>query len=296
MYSFTYKNIFVHILKYRVGKLILGFWMGLGFSQIAEGQSVSFVKDSSVMVKNRRGDSASIVSLIEKSRETHKNDHDQKKEYELAQEAVDLALEYNDTLLYSRALDNLGLLYRYHQWYNQALPLHIKAYDFIKDKKEPPLYKMIFANNAGLAARYNEQYDVSVFYYLKALKIATEEQDLKNIGISSNGLGNALSNIPGRGKEALEYFEKGLAAEREQNDSLGMAMDILSISDYYIKNERYEQAVAYLDQLKEINEKRNDQFGIAITNEFYGHSYLSQGKLDQADHYYQKALNIYDKI
>src|SRR5699024_4363928 len=89
---------------------------------------------------------------------------------------------------------------------------------------------------------------------------------------------------------------KGLAAEREQNDSLGMAMDILSISDYYIKNERYEQAVAYLDQLKEINEKRNDRFGIAITNEFYGHSYLSQGKLDQADHYYQKALNIYDKI
>jgi len=244
-----------------------------------------------------RGESALIDSLIQLSRETHRENHDEAYEYRLAQEAVDRALETNDTLLYARALDNLGLLYRYHQRYNEAIPFHRKAYDLVKDRRHvTPLYKMIFANNAGLAARYNEQFDLAVSYYLQALALAEKEQDLKNISIASNGLGNALSSIPDREEEALTYFERALKTEEQRNDSLGMAMNILSISDYYIKKKQHGKALKYLDRLMEINTKRNDLFGIAITNEFYGHAYLSEEKdLDKARRYYAEALRFYTK-
>ena len=231
------------------------------------------------------------------AKEIHRNQHNEEKEYEHAQGAIDRALNLKDTLLYARALDNLGLLYRYHQQYNQALALHIKAYELIKDKDVAPLYKMIIANNAGVAGRYNHQYDTAIFYYMQALKIAENENDLKNIAISSNGIGNTLNNIPGREDDVLIYFKRALSAEQKRQNSLGVAMNYLSISGYYIDRGNYKIAREYLDKLLELNQERNDLFGLAITYEFRGSSYLKEEKnLDKAIYYFQKSINQFDSL
>ncbi len=244
-----------------------------------------------------KNDSLKVIQMIDLSRTIHSQNHNTTKEYKYARKAIDLSLKTKDTLLYARALDNLGLLYRYHQWYLQAIPLHIKAFTLTENKKIPPLYKMIFANNAGVAARYNQQYDLAVSYYLKALKIANKNNNLKNIAISSNGLGNALGNIKGKEEEALSYFTKALRIERQLKDSLGMAMDLLSISDYYIQKEAFTKARRYLDTLYRINNKRQDLYGIAITNEFYGHAYYKEGTtLKKAQIYYLKSLRQFKKL
>src|SRR5690606_26524996 len=57
-------------------------------------------------------DSLRVVKTMTLTRAIHRQNHQEKQEYELAQHAVDLALLLNDTLLYARALDNIGLLYR----------------------------------------------------------------------------------------------------------------------------------------------------------------------------------------
>lgn len=248
-------------------------------------------------LKTETNDSLRVLKTIQLSRKLHEHKHHETREYDLAQHALDLALTLNDTLLYARALDNMGLLYRYHQWYGQSLPLHIKAYDLIKARDVDPLYKMICANNAGLAARYDQQYALAVTYYQKALRLATLHQDLKNIAISSNGLGNTLSQMPERDAEALEYFQNALNAERTLNDSLGMAMNLLSISDYYLQQQDFVQGLRHLGMLWEINRKRNDRFGMAITNEYFGHAYFKQKKdLMKARDFYQKALQQYREL
>lgn len=248
-------------------------------------------------LQTTKDDSLRIQQLLHLSRKIHQHNHQEKEEYQYAREAIDLSLKINDTLLYARSLDNLGLLYRYHEWYAQAIPLHIKAFQLVNKKNIKPIYKMIFANNTGVAARYNQQYAISVEYYLKALKIAVQNSNLKNVAISSNGLGNALSNIPGKDDEALSYFMRALAAERQLNDSLGIAMDLLSIGGYYIENKHYEKARHYLDTLHRINKNRKDTFGLAITNEFYGHSYFKENKqLDKAKIYYLRSLHQFKKL
>jgi len=242
-------------------------------------------------------DSLWVKKCIQYTRQMHKRNHQEEVEHQFAQSAVDRALQTNDTLLYALALDNMGLLYRYHQWYAQAIPLHTKAFDLVSNKSVPNIYKMIFANNTGVAARYDQQYDHSVSYYLKALKIATDTDDLRNIAISSNGLGNSLSNIAGREEEAMNYFKKALGVEKVRSDSLGMAMNLLSISDYYVEKKQHTTALKYLDSLWEINHDRNDLFGMAITNEFYGHTYLDQGvHLNKANAYYQKSLKQFQEL
>lgn len=150
---------------------------------------------------------------------------------------------------------------------------------------------MRYANNVGVAARYDLNYDIAIEYYLKSLRRAEKEQNKKNIAMSSNGIGIVFSNIPGREEEAKGYFLKALASERQINDSLGIAMNLLSISNYYINIRDYRQAKLYLDTLLKINELRNDQFGIAITYQQNGYLFYEEGKdLKKSEEYYLDAL------
>lgn len=260
-------------------------------------QSTTKLDSLRTSLEKETNDSLKVIYEMNLSREIHRREHNVDKEYDHAQAAVERALQFKDSLLYARALDNLGLLYRYHQHYDQSLALHIKAYEIIKNKNVEPIYKMIFANNAGVAGRYNHKYDTSTSYYMEALKIAEKENDLKNIAISTNGIGNALSSIPGRENEVLPYFERSLAAHIEMDNSLGVAMNYLSISDYYISNGDFKTAREYLDKLLQINQERNDLFGLAITYEFRGISYLREGKdLDKAISYFQKSYEEFESL
>lgn len=242
-------------------------------------------------------DSLQVVTAIATSRDIHRNKHEEALEYAHAEKAVALALTMADTLLYAQALDNLGLLYRYHQGYEEAINLHAKAFKLIKEKEGTSLPQMIYANNAGVASRYAGEYNQAVEFYLEALTIAEQEKDLKNIAISSNGMGNTLSHIPNRAEDALRYFERSLEAESQRGNTLGMAMNYLSISDFYIRKGAYSTAREYLDKLLTLNKEREDTFGLAMTYEFYGISYLEEGRrLDKADRYFQQAFELFSGL
>jgi len=242
-------------------------------------------------------DSIKIIHEIELTREMHKKACNKQEEYALAKKAVERAVQLKDTLLYARALDNFGLLYRYHRTYKEATELHFKAFELIQDKNVPSVYKMIFANNAGVASRYNQNYDTAISYYMKALKIAEQQNNLKNIAISSNGIGNALGHIPTRAEEAIRYFKRSLSAEKKRGNSLGMAMNYLSISDYYINKNEFKTARKYLTNLLKINKKRQDDFGLAITYQFMGICYLKEGKqLKKATSNFKNALRRFSAM
>src|SRR5690606_17052422 len=136
-------------------------------------------------------DSSLIGAKLKISREYHRQES-HIEDIITATQAVESALLFNNVYLYAKALNNLGLLYRYHQQYADAIPLHRKAFDITEHLDILPIDKMIFANNTGVASRHNADYNTAVYYYLKALNIAERENDLKNIEIACNGLGNTL--------------------------------------------------------------------------------------------------------
>src|SRR3546814_13897427 len=142
----------------------------------------------------------------------------------LSTEALQQSVDIGDTYLYAKALDNLVLLYLYHQYYAHAIPLHQKAFDLTEHLDMPPLSKMIFANNTGVAARHNGNFDVSVAYYLKALAIAEKEQDSRNREIANNELGIALMNLPGREEEELTYLRHAHHIAQPAGTTPGPAM------------------------------------------------------------------------
>ena len=272
-------------------------WFILIFLCTTSGFSQSRLDSLTTSYEQETNDSLRVITGLQMLRELHRNEHREEKEYSFARDIIQEALNSGHSLLYARSLDNLGLLYRFHQRYDEAMPLHIKAYRLIENKEVDPVYKMIFANNAGVAGRYDQRYDTAVSYYMKALKIAEKENNLKNIAIAGNGIGNTLGNIGGRQDEALKYFERSLEAEKERGNSLGVAMNYLSISDYYISKDEFAKAREYLDELLRLNRDRNDDYGLAITYEFYGKSYLEEEEdLDRAASYFMDALKRFQEL
>lgn len=289
-------NISSKITYSKLIKSIVLICLFINFSHLS-AQQKSKIDSLKTLIETASEDSLKVVYKMKLARQIHREKHDEDLEISHAESAVDLALITNDSLLYAKALNNLGLLNRYHQLYNQALNLHIKAFELVENKNVEPLQKMIFANNAGVAARYNQKYDTSISYYMKALSIAEKENDLKNIGIACNGIGNALSGLPDRADESLSYFKRALETQKKLNHTLGISMNYLSIADYYNDKEDYVTARQYLQKLIELNEERNDKFGLAITYEYYGISYLEEGKnYNKAIFYFEKSFNLFEKL
>lgn len=263
---------------------------------LVHGQDNTRIDSLKIQLVGENHDSTKVLAAIDLSRTYHdKGQHDA--DYSYAIQAAEQAEVLGDSLIYARALDNLGLIYRFHQHYAKALPLHIKAYDLVEDKNVLPYYKMRFANNAAVAARYDQLYDQAVHYFIEALKVAEMKGDLRNIAISSNGLGNTFINIPERSEEALQYFLQALRAEEQQQNSRGIAINYLSIGDYFTQNQQFDTARVYLEKLLTLNQEMNDSFGLGMTYEFYGHNYYQEGEnLDEAKSFYLKALTIFQKI
>lgn len=249
------------------------------------------------VVANTCVDSVKVSSTIQVSREWHRLPNHDTKDIDIASEAVDLALISGDTVYYSRALDNLGLLYRFHQHYDIAIPLHQKAYELIKNLDGYVIDKMIFANNTGVAARYNADYETAVSYYQYALKIAEENNNALNIEIACNGLGNVYMNIPGQEDLGVTYFERALNTAEKASNKRGIAMNYFSLINIYDSKNNHLKAREYLNKLAKLNQEMNDKLGIGLTNKLFGISYLNEGKeLDLAKEYLVEANKTFQSI
>lgn len=249
------------------------------------------------VVANTHVDSVKVNTTIKIAREWHRLPNHDTKDIDIASEAIDLALISGDTVYYARALDNLGLLYRFHQHYDIAIPLHQKAYELIKNLEGYSIDKMIFANNTGVAARYMADYETAVSYYQYALKIAEENNNALNIEISCNGLGNVYMNIPGQEDLGVTYFERALNTAEEANNKRGVAMNYFSLINIYDSKGNHLKAREYLNKLVKLNQEMGDKLGIGLTHKLFGISYLNEGKeLGLAQVYLVEANKIFRSI
>lgn len=268
------------------------FLISLGLSYLGlHGQSNAELLE---MIDSSKDNAVKVEALIKLSR-NHSNSDPQLRDIEYASEAVDLAFNMFDRSLYAKSLDNLGLIYRFREKYEDALELHKKAFELIKDiPTEPALQKMIYANNAGLAARHHSKYQIATDFYLQALEIAKQNNDNKNISISSNGLGITYMSIPGMQGKALQYLFKSLEIAKAQDNIRGTAMNYIAISDYYIEKEKFDSARYYLHELLAINTRNDDQYGIAMTYLSLSGAIIKENKnLEQAEQYLKEALDIF---
>ncbi len=260
--------------------------------EFAYGQTDSLRR----LITTTTNDSIRVEAYIHLSRAIQKTGIDSDEPIQLATNALNLSIKLKHAHLNSKALDNLGLLNRFKQNYAESASQHISAYKLAVKNGSDTLHQIICANNAAVASRYNGDYDVSVAYYLAALRLAEKTQNLRSMEVAYNGLGISFMNQPNREKLALSYLEKALKIAIKSNNKRGQAMQLLSISGYYVKTGDYKRARTELDRLLELNKELKDQHGIAMTYQQIGEVYEAEKKVIEAGNYFKRALTVFKEM
>ena len=83
-------------------------------------------------------------------------------------------------------------------------------------------------------------------YYLQSLKLAEKINDIRNIAVSLNGIGNVYQNLENY-PEALNYFKRSLIYERKNNNDRGVLFNYNNIDRSTLKPEdyRYYKQIGY---------------------------------------------------
>jgi len=209
-------------------------------------------------------------------------------------EAKKLAEAQNNVILKIRAINELGVFYRNHSRYSEALVFHNEAYILASQIEEKKMMARSL-NNIGVVYRRLDDHSKAAEYHLKALKLAEEIKDTFSISVSENSLGNIYS-INGRYDEALLYFNKALRRSKLQKNNLGLAINYNNIGEVYEFSGNFEKAKEYYTKSLEINKQENNEKGIAICLNALGKTLLYTGFPRTAYRYFSEASVIDKKI
>lgn len=157
--------------------------------------------------------------------------------------------------------------------------------DSVRVKLYLKLFKTTYNTDPNRALYYGKQaYKLSSKLGQKRLAAGS----LMNLGSVNIKLGNkeqAIANL----EEAQQMFEA-------LKDSLGLAMCLGNIADYYARNSRLVHALAYTQKAMQISKQINDSVGIAIYMEKLANNYTMTGPVDSAFYYYSESLELFKSL
>jgi tetratricopeptide (TPR) repeat protein len=235
-----------------------------------------------------------------------------------ARQAMDLATEINDTRGTAASLNNLGVAYKNQGALDQALAYYmhsLELYQGLKNDEGVATTKNNIATiyslkkDYGQAMRYleeshdelvkldNKQRLVGSMNNLGILysNLQLYEKAMKNFSGSfqlSQDLGHPfadpLSNVgniyfrQGNYQRAIEYYDRALALEQHNNNSMGVLNDLTNIGIAYTQAHQAAKGQQYLGQAESMARQLNAHTMMPQIFKSKADSYYQQGDLKEA--------------
>jgi tetratricopeptide (TPR) repeat protein len=139
-------------------------------------------------------------------------------------------------------------------------------------------------------------YDKAIAYYTKALSIAEKRNDIDNIVIGKNNLGNLYvrNNQPEKALPILKEAD-AILVQSGKGDSQNRAAILTNIGGLYSSLKKHKEAIEYHKKTLELCEKLKISFGIAIATCNIGEEYVQLEDYKSAFGYLKKSQMISEK-
>ena len=261
-------------------------------------------------------DTSKVVLLNRISEALRFNDQDSAAVYSDSARALAEKLNFKRGLLYS--LMNLANYNSTRHKFKVALDLNLKALllsqELKEEKAEVRIYRSIgttyygihdfdnglknyeeglkiaeqigyrselpaFYSNLGIMWHSKKDYGKAMEYYIKALKLADANKDMRSKSYVLNSMGKLYYDIgkkderPQDFEQAIKYYKQSLDLKKEMNDKRGMANTLGNIGDVLIERGRYDDALDYYKQ------------GYALARETQYNEWLETGCFIMSDIY-----------
>jgi len=178
-----------------------------------------------------------------------------------------------------------------------------KAIEFYKLSAEAdkaangPLSKYFVARTGDIGYCYSalSQYDNAEIYYIKALEIAREINDIEEIANNLNNLGQVYFAW-GEYDKAISSFTRALEFDRERQIDEYISVDLNNIGKVYFSWKKFEKAIEYYNESlqKAISVGNERMQAIRLSN--IGQAYEAMNNFEAALDYLNRALEIDIKL
>lgn len=209
--------------------------------------------------------------------------------------ALKKAKAANNKELQVKALNMLGVVYRRTDDIRTALDYHQQALALAEtiENKETSVRKSIAVslNSMGNIYLVLEQYDLAVQRFEKSMEIEKSVGNKLGLAINYHNIGyakEATEDIDG----ALADYKESLRYNNEINSGLGRVICNNSIGRVYIKQKKYQEAIAIIAATLESAKGLRDTFHLCGLYVNLGWAYLELKNYTLAEKYLNEGLAI----
>ncbi|MEQ6168707.1 tetratricopeptide repeat protein [Ekhidna sp. MALMAid0563] len=219
---------------------------------------------------------------------------------QIAELALDKAIEWNFDLAKARANHVIGISYWARDVYDSAISYYLDA---LKYYEAVDLQRGIALINLNIGTIYDDlgQSERGKPYVLESLDIIRALGDSINLGRGLNNLAVIYSNI-GDQDSAIYFFRETMQIRKMINDSIGVARAYNNIADVYLDGnpdigysdnlEAYRHLVEAMKYIKE--DEDNNLLTTIYAN--LGKTLFEMNRFDEAEAYLQNGLVLAQEI
>jgi tetratricopeptide (TPR) repeat protein len=209
-----------------------------------------------------------------------------------AREALTLATQIDDQKGIAASYNNLGIVYRNQGALEKALEYYmnsLKIYETLQNKEGIATTK----NNISNLYAFKKDFTQAIKYLEESYNLFVELDDKTKIIGSLNNLGN-LNNDMMLYDKAMKNFEQ--SAQLSEQMGVKFADPLSNIGNIYFKQENYQRAVEFYEKALAIERENNNRLGVlnAVTN--LGITYAKAKQPKPAKQYLEEATALCEQL
>jgi len=213
-----------------------------------------------------------------------------KKIIEYGQQALLSAEELTDETEKARALNSMGVGYKFISDYETALKYCLKALN-IRENSGDKKGIAESLHEVGIIYDYLNNYGKALEYYKRSLKIREEIGDKKGIAASLNNIG-IIYHLTEEYEKALEYYQKSLSIRKELEDEKGIASSLNNVGVIYSIMKDYDKALEYCSKALEMVENMGNKYETANILNNIGSFYMAMKLYEESLSYLERSSKI----
>ncbi|MDO5969315.1 tetratricopeptide repeat protein [Flavivirga aquimarina] len=140
---------------------------------------------------------------------------------------------------------NLGVIYNNLGYFDKSLKHHLKALEIRRQKNQNSIYIIHSLNNIGDIHITEGKYEKAIQYFNQALyfdSLINKYPKVKATLLDNHAYARFKK---GEDDNILSSFNDAIDIRKQINDKYGMVNNYVHISEYYIKNNNKQNAIAY---------------------------------------------------
>ena len=219
---------------------------------------------------------------IDRFREVLSNMIEELIESGYVREGLSVFLYYENVVGIKNRYDQQSLKASYYSQigeYNKSLQIYLDLVGQISAKQNDTLAYLY--NNIGTIHLYNENYQLAIKYFIKALESAKNSEDSGTRILAKGNLGIAYRRV-GESEKAVALYRSSLQMAIEEGDTLQIARNYLNYGNALKDNMQLDSALYAYQNSLDICEKYGIPYGIVVSMLNISELHIKQKEFDRA--------------